>query len=127
MLGSPVRLGKRRCHDDGEDNGSVSVYFHGIAAILTTFELAPRHSLVRPRAAIGPVKLLAGIDVHAKIGAIAEQHSVSDLVLAHTTTKDNDAGLFRLDTNIIEATNITHDVNGQSRVFVGMEIDHIAQ
>jgi len=64
----PVRLAPRPCDDEREDERRVGVHLYALAVYP---DLAPRDGLVRARARVGPVKLLARVDVDAEVGTVA--------------------------------------------------------
>lgn len=47
-------------------------------------------------------------------------------MLADPTTEDDHPGLFRSDAHIVQSSNVAHDVDNKTGVFIGMEVDHVS-
>lgn len=58
-----------------------------------------------------------------------EKHSVGDLVLAHTATKNDHTRLLGLDAHVVETANVTDNVNAQRGGvgLVGVEVHHVTE
>lgn len=123
----PVCLAKRRSHNPGEDDRRVAVHLDALSSLLSALDLPPGHGLVRSGAGVRPVKLLPRIDVHGKVRAVAEEHGVGDLVLAHAPAEDDHARLARLDGEVVQPADVPHEVDGQAGGLVRVEVEHVAQ
>ena len=55
------------------------------------------------------------------------QHCISDLMFAHSSTKDDHPCLFGGPRQLVEASDILHDVDHKSRVPERVEIDHVSK
>lgn len=56
-----------------------------------------------------------------------EQHGIRDLVLTDPSPEYDHARLFRPYAHVVQPSDIAYDVDDQSRVLVGVKVDHVAQ
>lgn len=59
-------------------------------------DFAPGHRLIRARARVAAVKFLRGVDIHRKVGAVAHQVGVADVVLGQACAAAGGAALWVL-------------------------------
>ena len=137
---------ERLSNQNRENNRGIGVYFDGFRR---HSDFTPRYSFIRSSAGIGPVELLTGINVYGVIGSVAlfnengliqppgtfhdrsqiptnHQICITDVVLDHPTTQDDDTGLLRKDGFIVYCSDVASNVNDQTGVFVGVEVDHVS-
>lgn len=125
MMGKMMVASQNTCAVSEEKRRRYT-HLDTVPSILRTLELAPADSFVGSCATVRPVKLLASIDVHAKVGTVAEQHRVRNLVLAHAAAEDDHAGLFRPDADIVQSPDIPDEVHNEPGIFVRVKVDHVA-
>ncbi|KAF1776018.1 hypothetical protein GQ600_10225 [Phytophthora cactorum] len=117
-------LGEGLCHDKWEHQCGVSVDFDWLGA---KTQLAPRHGLVGAGTSVATVELLACVDEHGVVGTVAHEVGVQDVVLDHSATENNRAGLARsTDRVVVHTTNIASNIYHKSLVTVRVEVDHVA-
>ena len=64
-----------------EEDGGIPIDFDGCGVCP---DLAPRHCLVGACPAVAAIKLLGCVEVHSKVGAVAHEVGVADVVLGNT-------------------------------------------
>lgn len=92
-------------------------------------DLAPRDSLVRSRAGVTTVKLLSRVDVYGRLGAIAHQTGIGDVVLHDTTTEDDDTGPLGPHGDGVDLADVLDDVDAQvpRRRLEAVKVQHVAE
>ena len=149
-----IILGKRVCHDEGEAGGDLGVDLSGLSdsvqagggdgeprrdvsrtkathldGIGANLDLAPRDGLVRAGAGVAAVKLLGRVDVDGRLGAVAHEAGVCDVVLDEAAAEDDDAGALGADGEGVDAADVADDVDLElaGRGLEGVEVEHVAE
>lgn len=116
-------LGKRLGDQERQHERGVGAHLDlfGIRA-----NLAPRNGLVRGGARVGAVKLVGGVDVDGKVCTVAHEVGVGDVVLDEAAADDEHARGRGGDAETVDAADVLHNVEDETRVLVRVEEEHVA-
>lgn len=97
--------------------------------ISPNLDLAPRHSLIRPRPGIAPVKLLPRVDVNSRLGTVAHQTRIRNMVLDHPPSQNDHTRTLGPYRQRIDLANILHNIHPQlcRRRLERVKVQHIPQ
>lgn len=98
-------------------------------SISPNLDLAPRHSLIRPRPGIAPVKLLPRVDVNSRLGAVAHQTRIRNMVLDHPPSQNDHTRPLGPYRQRIDLANILDNIHPQlrRRRLERVKVQHIPQ
>lgn len=97
--------------------------------ISPNLDLAPRHSLIGPRPSITPVKLLPRVDVNSRLGPVAHQARIRNMVLDHAAPQNDHTRTLGPHRQRIDLANILDNIHPQlrRRRLERVKVQHIPQ
>jgi hypothetical protein len=68
---------------------------------------------------------LSSVDVHCVVGTVSHQVGIANVVFHKTTTQDDRSSSLSEHSHAVDLANILHNVDDETRIFEGVQVQHV--